>query len=148
MCIFAALGTYCSALAEFSSNCRANPSSGLEELVSRDKWVIAGWLWKANSFESWGKIWRPLSFPDQDFLEEIHGVGKCTAGNGVPGGFLPPEELLVVTVKVLSAVYLLLVAQFFGPFPTFGWILIHLLQMADPKGFVLICVTGAVTMPF
>lgn len=32
--------------------------------------------------------------------------GVFCAGNGVPGVFLPPEELVVVTAKVVNAVYL------------------------------------------
>lgn len=60
---------------------------------------------KENSFGNGGRTWRPLSFADQDSLEEMQGVEKCTAGNGVPGVFLPPEELVVVTVRVVGAVF-------------------------------------------
>lgn len=57
---------------------------------------------ESKFFRELGKTWRPLSFPDQDFLREVGGVEKCTAGNGVTGVFLPPEKLVVGTAKVGS----------------------------------------------
>lgn len=58
--------------------------------------------WKPNSSENWRKTWRPLGFPNQDFLGEVGRVEKCSSGNGVTGVFLPPEKLVVGTAKVGS----------------------------------------------